>query len=80
VDDAMSQAVNQFSAGFSRSALSLVVRALACKQSERMYRMAVLYACTSHDVTAAKQYYGRVSPQFQPPLIQRCQQESITIP
>jgi serine/threonine-protein kinase len=80
VDDAMSQAANQFSAGFSRSALSLVVRALACKQSERMYRMAVLYACTSHDVTAAKQYYGRVSPQFQPPLIQRCQQESITIP
>jgi hypothetical protein len=80
VDDAMSQAANQFSAGFYKAALSLVVKALACKQNERMYRAAVTYACAAHDVAAAKLYYGRVSPQFQPPLIQRCQQENITIP
>jgi pSer/pThr/pTyr-binding forkhead associated (FHA) protein len=80
VDDLMSQASNQFSAGFSKSAFSLVVKALGCKQNDRMYRMAVTYACAAHDVAAAKTYYGRVSPQFQPPLVQRCQQENITIP
>jgi serine/threonine-protein kinase len=80
VDDAMSQAANQFLAGFYKSALTLVVKALACKQTERMYRAAVTYACAAHDVAAAKLYYGRVSPQFQPPLVQRCQQENITIP
>jgi pSer/pThr/pTyr-binding forkhead associated (FHA) protein len=80
VDDLMSQAANQFSAGFSKSAFSLVVKALGCKQNDRMYRMAVTYACAAHDVAAAKLYYGRVSPQFQPPLVQRCQQENIAIP
>jgi hypothetical protein len=80
VDDLMSQAANQFSAGFSKSAFSLVVKALGCKQNDRMYRMAVTYACAAHDVAAAKLYYGRVSAQFQPPLVQRCQQENITIP
>jgi len=80
VDDLMTQAANQFSAGFSKSALSLVVRVLGCKQNDRMYRMAVTYACAAHDVAAAKLYYGRVSPQFQPPLVQRCQQENIAIP
>jgi ABC transport system ATP-binding/permease protein len=80
VDDLMSQAANQFSAGFSKSALSLVVKALGCKQNDRMFRMAVTYACAAHEVAAAKLYYGRVSPQFQPPLVQRCQQENIAIP
>ncbi|HEX3482957.1 MAG TPA: FHA domain-containing protein [Kofleriaceae bacterium] len=80
VDDYMSQAANQFSAGFSKSALSLVVKALGCKQNDRMYRMAVTYACAAHDAGVAKQYYGRVSPQFQPPLVQRCQQENIALP
>jgi hypothetical protein len=80
VDDAMLRAANQFSAGFARAALSLVVTALGCKQTDRMDRMAVTCACMAHDVAAAKLYCGRVSPQFQPPLVQRCQQESITIP
>jgi len=80
VDDLMSQAANQFSAGFSKSALSLVVKALTCKQNDRMFRMAVTYACAAHDPAAAKLYYGRVSPQFQPPLVQRCQQENIALP
>jgi ABC transport system ATP-binding/permease protein len=80
VDDLMSQAANQFGAGFSKSALSLVVRALGCKQNDRMYRMAVTYACVAHDAATAKLYYARVSPQFQPPLVQKCQQENITIP
>ena len=80
VDDLMSQAANQFGAGFAKSALSLVVKALNCKQNERMYRMAVTYACVAHDAATAKLYYARVSPQFQPPLVQKCQLENITIP
>jgi serine/threonine-protein kinase len=80
VDDLMSQATNQFGAGFAKSALSLVVWALACKQNDRMYRMAVTYACVAHDVAAAKLYYARVSPQFQPALVQKCNQENITLP
>jgi hypothetical protein len=80
VDELMSEAANQYSAGFSKSALSMVVKVLGCKQDQRMYRMAVLYACAAHDVAAAKLYYGKVSPQFRPPLTQRCQQENIEIP
>jgi len=76
----MSQAANQFSAGFAKSALSLVVKALGCKQNDRMYRMAVTYACLAHDVAVAKLYYRWVSPQFQPALVQKCQQENIAIP
>ncbi|HEX3481135.1 MAG TPA: hypothetical protein VHT91_39230, partial [Kofleriaceae bacterium] len=71
---------DQFSAGFAKSALSLAVKALGCKQNDRMYRMAATYACVAHDVAAAKLYYGRVSQQFQYPLVQRCQQESIELP
>jgi hypothetical protein len=45
-----------------------------------MDRMAVTYACAAHDVEAARLYYGRVSPQFQAALVQRCQQENVYIP
>jgi serine/threonine-protein kinase len=80
VDDLMSQAANQFAAGFAKSALSLVVHALSCKQNDRMYRMAVTYACAAHDAAAAKLYYGRVSAQFQSAIVQRCQLENIALP
>jgi len=76
VDDAMKQAENQFSAGFAKSALQLVLKALACKQNERMYRMAGMYACASHDLATAKVYYNKVSVSAQPSLEQKCQQEN----
>ena len=76
IDDAMKQAENQFSAGFAKSALQLVLKALACKQNERMYRMAGMYACASHDLATAKVYYNKVSVSAQPSLEQKCQQEN----
>jgi len=80
VDDLVLQAQNQFTAGFARSALQLIVKALTCKQDVRMYRYAVTYACTAHDAASAKLYFSKVPPAFQPPLIQKCQLENITVP
>jgi len=80
VDDLVLQAQNQFTAGFARSALQLIVKALTCKQEVRMYRYAVTYACTAHDAASAKLYFSKVPPAFQPPLIQKCQLENITVP
>jgi len=76
VDDAMKQAANQFGAGFAKAALQLTVKALACRQNERMYRIATMYACASHDLAAAKVYYNKVSASFQPSLEQKCQEEN----
>ena len=76
----MMQAQNQFSAGFAKSALSVVTTALACRQDARMYRIAATYACVAHDATAAKQLFGKVPTQFQAAIIQRCQQEGILLP
>jgi len=76
VDDAMKQAENQFGAGFAKAALALMQKALACRQNERMYRIATMYACSSHDLTSAKVYYNKVSASFQSNLEQKCQQEN----
>src|SRR5262245_3346800 len=57
VDDVMRQAQTQFEAGYAKAALSLVVKALQCRQELKMYRIAVLYACVAHDAAAAKTYY-----------------------
>ncbi len=76
VDEAMRQAANQFGAGFAKAALQVVQKALACKQSERMYRMAGMYACASHDLATAKIYYNKVSAAAQPSLEQKCQEEN----
>jgi len=80
VDDVMSQAANQYAAGFAKAALQLLTKALACKQDVRMYRMAAMYACAAHEASNAKLYYAKVSPQFQPAIVQRCLQEGITLP
>jgi hypothetical protein len=80
VDDTMTQAQNQYTAGFAKAALSLVVKALACRQDVRMYRFAATYACAAHDVAAAKLYYGKVPSQFRAAILQRCQQEGIAVP
>jgi pSer/pThr/pTyr-binding forkhead associated (FHA) protein len=80
VDDVMSQAANQYAAGFAKAALQLLTKALACKQDVRMYRMAGMYACAAHEAGSAKVYYAKVSAPFQPAIVQRCLQEGITIP
>ena len=80
VDDVMGQAQNQYQAGFPKAALQLLTKALSCRQDVRMYRMAGFYACAAHDPQSAKVYYTKVPAQYQTNIVQRCQQENITIP
>jgi len=79
VDALMQQASNQYTAGYAKVALAQVVKALGCKQDGRMYRFAVMYACTAHDLAMAKQYFAKAPAQFQPNLEQKCQQEGLNI-
>lgn len=80
VDDMVAQAQNQYTAGFSKPALQLMTRALECRQDGRMYRFAATYACAAHDAASAKRWSAKVPPQFQIAIVQRCQQEGITLP
>jgi hypothetical protein len=80
VDDIVAQAKNQFTAGFAKSALTAMTKALQCKQDTTMYRTAALYACVAHDAANAKLYYGKLQGQNQIQIVQRCQQEGITLP
>ena len=79
VDDLMSQAANQFGAGFAKSALFLVTQALRCRQDARMYRIATMYACVAHDATTAQKMFAKVPAQFQRAMVQKCQQENINL-
>lgn len=79
VDDVMTQAANQYSAGFAKAALFLVQKCLACRQDARMYRMAAMYACAAHDLATAKEMFPKVPTQFQPGIEQRCQAEGLTL-
>jgi hypothetical protein len=79
VDDMMSQAQNQFTAGFAKSALNLVTKALQCQQNARMYRFATAYACAAHDLATAREMFAKVPAQFQAALVQRCQQENLVL-
>jgi hypothetical protein len=79
VSDLMVQAANQFAAGFSRAALVLITKALACKQDARLYRAATLYACVSRDLTSAKRYLAQVPADNRPALVQRCQAEGLDV-
>lgn len=79
VDDLMMQAQNQFSAGYSRQALTLVVKVLACKSDVRTYRLAATYACAARDLANAKLYFSKIPAQYQPAIEQRCQQEGLII-
>jgi pSer/pThr/pTyr-binding forkhead associated (FHA) protein len=79
VDDLMAQAAAQYQAGYAKVALAQVMKALNCKQDGRMYRFAVMYACTAHDVAMAKLYFVKAPAAFQPNLEQKCQQEGLNI-
>jgi len=80
VDELMSQASNQYTAGFSRSALALARKALACKQDARTYALAAMFACASHDETSARRYLPRVSATgTRSAILQKCIQEGIDL-
>ncbi|HET7503748.1 MAG TPA: FHA domain-containing protein [Kofleriaceae bacterium] len=79
VDDAMAQAQNQYNNGFASAALAVMSKALACKQTLRMYQLAALYACAARDLANAKVYFAKIPPPQQPPIEQRCQQEGLNI-
>jgi ABC transport system ATP-binding/permease protein len=80
VDDVMFQAQNQYAAGFPRPALVLATKALVCKQTVQMYRMAAMYACGAHDASAAKAYFNKVpAGQPQSAIEQKCQMEGLNI-
>jgi hypothetical protein len=78
-DDLVTQAEAQYSAGYERAALSLMTKALACKQDVRMYRLAATYACASRDLAFAKLYVDQVPAQYQAGIQQRCQQEGLVL-
>jgi hypothetical protein len=79
IDDIVMQAANQFSAGFSKSALSLMQKALQCQQNVRMYRLAAAYACAAHDLATAREMFEKLPAQFQPAIVQRCQLEGLDL-
>lgn len=77
VDDMMTQSANQYSAGYAKAALSLVEKALSCKQDTRMYRTAAMYACAAHDLPTAQTMFAKLPAQFQAQVEQKCQQEGL---
>ncbi|HEX4417031.1 MAG TPA: serine/threonine-protein kinase [Kofleriaceae bacterium] len=77
--DAMTQAATQYSHGAARTALALVTKALACRHSPNMYRLAGLYACAAFDPASARLYYAKTSPELQPAIAQKCQQIGIRL-
>jgi len=79
VDDVMKQAANQYSSGYAKAALSVLAKALACKQEVRLYRMAAMYACGAHDLASAKVYFNKIPVQQQAAVEQKCQLENMNI-
>lgn len=79
VDDLVMQAQHQFLSGSPKSALGIIAKVIACRQSIKLYRLAALYACVTREAASAKAYFANVPPQFQPVIVQRCQLEGITL-
>ena len=80
VDNLVRQAGDQAGAGHWNAALQQISKALECKQDDRWYRMAAIYACGAHQAVVAKRYYARVSLQVQREIAQRCLQQGIAVP
>jgi hypothetical protein len=79
VEDLLTQAANQYSAGFATAALSVVMKAFTCKQDVRMFRIAAMYACAAHEIATAKFYFDKTPPSLQSGIDQRCQQEGLEL-
>jgi hypothetical protein len=79
VDELMTRAAIQFDAGSATSALSFTRVALGCKQTDRMYWLAVMYACAAHDVANARLYFPKVPSGLQSGLETKCQRENLDV-
>jgi len=79
VDDLMTRAAIQYDAGSATSALSFTRVALGCKQSDRMYWLAVMYACAAHDLANARLYFPKVPANLQQGLESKCQRENLDV-
>jgi hypothetical protein len=79
VDKLVSQAADQYTEGYAKPALSLMSKALKCKQEIRMYRIAAIYACAAHDLASAKVYFAKIPAQYQAGISQRCVQEGLIL-
>jgi hypothetical protein len=79
VGDLMTRAATEYDAGSPSAALSLTRVALGCKQTDRMYWLAVMYACAAHDAASAKQYLPRVPANLQSGIERKCQQDSLDV-
>ncbi|MEO7735470.1 MAG: sigma-70 family RNA polymerase sigma factor [Kofleriaceae bacterium] len=54
-------------------------KALACEHNTRMYRLAGLFACASHDASAARDFLAKLPERDHAGLVQRCMLEGITL-
>ena len=79
VNDVMTRAAIQFDSGSPASALSLTRVALGCKQTDRMYWLAVMYACAARDAASARQYFPKVPANLQSGVESKCQRENLDV-
>jgi hypothetical protein len=79
VDELMTRAAIQYDAGSASAALSFTRVALGCKQTDRMYWLAVMYACAAHDVASARLYFPKVPSNLQSGLETKCQRENLDV-
>jgi hypothetical protein len=79
VDELMTRAAIQYDAGSATSALSFTRVALGCKQTDRMYWLAVMYACAAGDVANARLYFPKVPSNLQSGLEAKCQRENLDV-
>jgi serine/threonine-protein kinase len=79
VGDLMTRAATEYDAGSASAALSLARVALGCKQTDRMYWLAVMYACAAHDAASARQYFTHVPANLQAGIERKCQQDSLDV-
>jgi hypothetical protein len=75
----MTRAATDYDAGSPAAALSLTRVALGCKQTDRMYWLAVMYACAAHDAASATQYFSRVPANLQSGIERKCQQDNLDV-
>ncbi len=79
VPELMTRAATEYDAGSASAALSLARVALGCKQTDRMYWLAVMYACAAHDAASARHYFPKVPANLQSGIEHRCQQSNLDV-
>lgn len=77
-DELVYDAADQFIAGDARNALATLLRALPCRDTVRVHRMAAIYACVAHD-DRARLLYDTLPAAARPAVKQRCLQENVSL-